>query len=116
MNDALASYVIEAVYNAHTKPELCQVRQYLIEPCKDVRTTIVIHYRMLDSLTAAIKEDRAVDALNIFDLIWWDMNMSSAQYMFRLVQDMVCDPDDDIGSYTIIQLSHTMVARFPTLT
>lgn len=116
MNETLASYVIEAVFNAQQKPTPAMVRQYLIEPCKDATSFIVIHYRMLDSMTAAITEGRAVDALNIFNLIWWDMNESSAQYMFRLVQDMECDPDDDLSGYTAITLSHTIIDRFPTLT
>lgn len=116
MNDALAEYVIACIHNAQERPAPHQIHQYLLEPLADATSTVVIHYRMLDSMTAAITEGRAVDAFNIFNLIWWDMNVTSAQYMFNLVNDMPADPDDDLSGFTALELSHTMVARFPTLT
>lgn len=116
MNPTLAQYVIACIYNAPAVPTPESIESYLIEPLKDVQSLTVMHYRMLDSLSDAIMQNRAVDALTIFSLIWWDMTDSNAQHMFDLVKDMECDPDDDLGSHTVMHLSHTIIGKFPTLT
>lgn len=116
MNDALAEYVIACIHNAQERPAPHQIHQYLLEPLDGIESRPRMHYRMLDNLGVAIDEGRAVDAYNIFNLIWWDMNESSAQRIFNLVNDMPADPDDDLSGFTALELSHTIIARFPTLT
>lgn len=116
MNADLAQYVITCIHNSEYCPTPDSIHQYLIEPIGDIESLPMIHYRMLDVLAVAIDEGRAVDALNIFNLIWWDMNVSSAQRIFDLVKDMECDPDDDMGSHTVMHLSHTILGKFHVLT
>lgn len=116
MNHTLSCYVIACIFNAEQQPTPESIQSYLIEPLKDVESLTVMHYRMLDTLSDAIMQNRAVDALNIFNLIWWDMTESNAQFMFNLVKDMECDPDDDMGSYSVMHLSHTILSKFHVLT
>lgn len=116
MNDALASYVIEAIYNAQQLPTPDTIRTYLIEPMGTLESRPQMYYRMMATLEEAVRENRAIDALNIFNLIWWDINVFFAQHILDLVRDMTADPDDEMGAYTVIHLSHTIVERFPTLT
>lgn len=116
MNDNLAQYVIASIHNAQDLPTPDSIRTYLIEHLDGMESLTVMHYQMLDVLAEAIDQGRAVDALNIFNLIWWDMNVSSAQRIFRLVQDMEVDPDDDLSGYTAIHLSHTIVSKFHVMT
>lgn len=116
MNADLAQYVITCIHNSHYCPTPDSIRTYLIEPCERLDSRPKIYYRMMATLEEAIRENRALDAYNIFNLIWWDMNVFFAQHVFRLVQDMEVDPDDDLSGYTAIQLSHTIIGKFPTLT
>lgn len=116
MNHSLAQYVIACIHNVEELPTPDSIMQYLMFPLDGIESTTMMHYKMMDVLAQAIDENRAIDALNIFNLIWWDMNVSSAQRIFTLVQDMECDPDDDIGSHTVMLLSHTILGKFPTLT
>ena len=116
MNHNLAQYLIASIYNAEELPTPESIQSYLIEPLEGIESLNMMHYRMLDELAKAVDENRAVDALNIFNLIWWDMNVSSAQRIFDLVKDMECDPDDDMGSYTVTHLFHTILGKFHVLT
>lgn len=116
MNDNLAKYLIACIHNAEELPTPESIQSYLIEPLEGIESLTMMHYKMLDVLVEAIDENRAVDALNIFNLIWWDMNVSSAQRIFNLVKDMGVDPDDDMGSYTVTHLSHTILGKFHVLT
>lgn len=116
MNDNLAQYVITSIHNSQDLPTPATIRSYLIEPLDGIESITMMHYRMLDELAKAVDENRAVDALNIFNLIWWDMTESNVQRIFDLVKDMECDPDDDMGSYTVMHLSHTILGKFHVLT
>lgn len=116
MNHTLSCYVIACIFNAEEMPTPATICSYLIEPLKGIESRPMMHYRMMANIEEAVRENRALDALNIFNLIWWDMTESNAQRIFDLVKDMECDPDDDMGSYTVMHLSHTILGKFHVLT
>lgn len=55
MNDAVADYVIEAIYNSQSPPSRENVHTYLVEPCAHLGSGLGIHYHMTGLLDDALR-------------------------------------------------------------